>query len=97
MYNKGLICVDFATGQRRYRAEEIGKISITWAEGLLYCLDNDGEMLLVRPSPEKAEVVSRFKIPRADTEPTLSHPVVCGGRLYVRHLEQVLVYDISRK
>lgn len=97
MYNKGLICVDVSTGRRLYRAEEIGKVSITWAEGMLYCLDNDGDVLLVRPAPEGARVVSRFALPREDKENTLAHPVVCGGRLYLRHLDNLYVYDVAAR
>jgi len=94
LYNKGLLCVAFATGQVRYRAEAIGKVSLTWADGLLYCLDNDGEMLLVKATPEEAKIVSRFKLPRRDTDHTLTHPVICGGRLYLRQLDQLFAYDI---
>ena len=94
LYNKGLVCVEFATGKVRYRAEAIGKVSLTWADGLLYCFDNDGEMLLVKADSRAATVVSRFKIPKTDNEHTLTHPVVCGGRLYLRHLDDLLAYDI---
>lgn len=95
LYNKGLLCVEFATGKVRYQAKEIGKVSVTHADGLLYCYDNDGEMLLVNATPEAASIVSRFKVPRAETtEHTLTHPVVCEGRLYLRHLDELFAYDI---
>jgi outer membrane protein assembly factor BamB len=95
LYNKGLLCVEFATGKVRYQAKEIGKVSLTYAEGLLYCLDNDGEMLLVKATPDEAKVVSRFPLPRQGNDPTLTHPVVCGGRLYLRHLDDLFAYDIQ--
>ena len=94
LYNKGLICVDFATGQKCYRAEEIGKVSVTYADGHLYCFGNDGEMMLVKISPQAAQIVSRFTIPRNDNVHTLAHPVICDGKLYLRHLDDLLVYDI---
>lgn len=94
LYNKGLLCVEFSSGKVKYRAEEIGKVSITWAEGLLYCFDNDGEMLLVKATPQAASIISRFKIPKEDNEPALTHPVVCRGRLYLRHLGDLFAYDI---
>ena len=97
LYNKGLFCTDFTTGNRRYKAEEIGKVSVTSAEGFLYCLGNEGDMMLVQATPEKAEIVSTFPLPRPDKEPTLSHPVICGGRLYLRHLGELYVYDIGAK
>ncbi len=95
LYNKGLLCVEFATGKIRYQAKEIGKVSLTQADGLLYCYDNDGEMLLVDATPEQATIVSRFKVPRIETtEHTLTHPVVCEGRLYLRHLDELFAYEI---
>jgi outer membrane protein assembly factor BamB len=94
LYNKGLLCVEFATGKIRYQAEEIGKVSLTWAEDRLYCFGNEGEMMLVQATPERATIVSRFPFPRTDREPTLTHPVVCGGRLYLRHLNDLCAYDI---
>lgn len=94
MYNKGLICVNFATGQKQYRAEEIGKVSVTYADGHLYCFGNDGEMMLVKASPQSARIVSRFTIPRNDNAHTLAHPVICDGRLYLRHLDDLLVYEV---
>jgi outer membrane protein assembly factor BamB len=69
-------------------------VSLTWADGLLDCFDNDGEMLLVTATPQAASIVSRFKIPKSDNENTLTHPVVCGGRLYLRHLGHLFAYDI---
>ncbi len=94
MYNKGLICAEFSTGKIKYRAEEIGKVSVTYADGLLYCFDNDGEMLLVNATPQAAKIVSRFPIPKTDKEHTLSHPVICNGTLYLRHLKDLFAYDI---
>jgi outer membrane protein assembly factor BamB len=94
MYNKGLVCVEFATGKVQYRAEEIGKVSLTWADGLLYCFDNDGDMLLVKVTSEAATIISRFTVPRKGNDHTLTHPVVCGGRLYLRHHDDLFAYDV---
>ncbi len=97
LYNKGLFCTELSSGRQLYRAAEIGKVSVTAAEGLLYCFGNDGEMMLVNATPRKAEIAGKFMLPRQDKEPTLAHPVVCGGRLYLRHLEGLYVYDIRAR
>lgn len=94
LYKKGLMCVDFATGKTRYNAREIGKVSVTYADGLLYCLGNDASMALVEVTSQEAKVHSRFEPPWSNKPPCLSHPVVCGGRLYIRHLNELLAYDI---
>jgi outer membrane protein assembly factor BamB len=97
LYGRGLLCVDFATGDIVYNAKEIGKVSITYADNRLYCLGNDCSMTLVDVSPKEARVVSKFQPPWKNKPPCLSHPVVCGGRLYIRHLDDLLVYDIRAK
>ena len=97
LYNKGLICANYASGNRAYKATEIGKVSLAYADGLLYCFGNDGEMMLVDATPRAATIISQFKIPRQDEANTLAHPVVCGGRLYLRHLNDLLAYDVRAK
>jgi outer membrane protein assembly factor BamB len=94
LFNKGLHCVEFATGSVLYTAREIGKTSVTFADGLLYCLGNEGDVMLVKVTPQAATIVSRFKLSREDKSPVLSHPVVCEGRLYLRHLDDLWAYDI---
>ncbi|MFC1806368.1 PQQ-binding-like beta-propeller repeat protein, partial [Planctomycetota bacterium] len=94
LYHKGLLCVEFATGKTVYRAESIGKVSITWADGLLYCIDQKGKVMLVAASPREARVVSHFTIPWEHKDQSLAHPVVCGGRLYIRHAHNLFAYDV---
>jgi outer membrane protein assembly factor BamB len=94
LYQRGLMCVEHATGKTRYNARDIGKVSITYAEGLLYCLGNDATMALVAVSPQQATGISRFTPPWSNPPPCLTHPVVCGGRLYLRHLNELLVYKV---
>jgi len=95
LYHKGLLCVEFATGKTVYRAEALGKVSTTWAEGLLYCIDQDGMTSLVNAGPQEAGIISRFKIPWEAKDQSLAHPVVCGGRLYLRHDKNLFAYDVS--
>jgi len=94
LYKRGLMCVEFATGKTMYNALEIGKVSVTYAEGLLYCLGNDCSMSLVDVTPQRGKIISKFMPPWEEKPPCLSHPVVCGGRLYLRHLNELLAYDI---
>lgn len=91
---KRFFCVDFHTGETKYSTNELGKISITYADGMLYCLDNRRKMSLVKPTPQGFEIVSQFLLPRGNEGPSLCHPVVYGGRLYVRHDQSLWVYDI---
>lgn len=97
LYERGLMCVEFATGKKAYNAREIGKVSVTYADGRLYCLGNDASMALVDVSPQRAVVKGKFAPPWKNPAPCLSHPVVCGGRLYIRHLDELMAYDVKAR
>jgi len=97
LFKKGLVCVEFATGRTMYKASEIGKTSVTYADGRLYCFGNDGSMALVDATPQQAELISKFTPAWSEKPPCLSHPVVCGGRLHIRHLNSLFVYDVRAK
>jgi len=91
------MCVDWKTGETRYEGgRNIGKGSLTWAEGLIYFLNEKGDVLLIRPNPEKYDVVSQFALPEGGEGPTWAHPIVCGKRLYIRHGTFLYCYDIAR-
>ena len=90
--SKGWFCLDFMTGRQVWKAN--GKGSLTYADGMLYCLEETGTMVLVRATPEKHEIVSSFAVPKGGRGPHWAHPVVCGGRLYIRHADKLFAYDI---
>ena len=91
----GWFCLDFMTGKPAWRAK--GKGSLTWADGMLYCMEERGTMALVRATPERHQVVSSFALPTGGRGLYWAHPVVCGGRLYVRHADRLFAYDIRAK
>jgi len=90
--SRGWQCLDFETGRQRWQAP--GKGSLTYAEGYLYCLDERGILSLVRATPEMWDEVSSFRLLSGGRGQYWAHPVVCGGRLYVRHGERLFAYDI---
>jgi hypothetical protein len=94
-FNKGKwICLDVNTGGHTYAEVGVGKGSLTYADGMLYTLSERGTMGLVPATPTEHKVVSRFQLPPGGVGPSWAHPVVCGGRLYVRHGEFLYAYDV---
>jgi len=89
---RGWFCLDFMTGKPAWNAP--GKGSLTYADGLLYCLDERGTMALVEATPKEHRVVSSFRVPSGGRGLYWAHPVVCGGRLYIRHDDSLFAYDI---
>lgn len=88
------ICLDWKTGRLAYVERGVGKGSLTAAEGMLYTLGERGVMGLVRATPERHQTISRFRVPKGGRGPVWAHPVVCGGRLYIRHGDFLYAYDV---
>lgn len=92
--NSKWICLDWKTGEMKYAERGVGKGSPTCAEGMLYTLSEKRDMGLVQATPDGHEVISEFKTPSGPEGPTWAHPVVCGGRLYIRHSDKLYAYDV---
>ena len=88
-----LVCLDWKTGRRTYM-DKCVEVSLTYADGMLYALSIDGVMGLVQPTPFGHKLVSHFKIPKGGKGKSWAHPVVCGGRLYIRHGEFLYAYRL---
>jgi outer membrane protein assembly factor BamB len=88
------MCLDWASGEVMYEKNWLGKGSLTYADGMLYCYAEKGTVALVKTSPEGFDVISSFKVTKGDDE-HWAHPVICGGRLYVRHGNTLMAYDIK--
>ena len=88
-------CVEFKTGRLMWQDAGVGKGgSVIYADGMLYCYSEDGTVGLVRPSAEKCQVISTFKVPLGDGT-HWAHPVVAAGRLFIRHGNALMCYDIG--
>ncbi len=96
-FNRGnWICLDWKTGELKYKERGVGKGSLTLADGMLYLMSERGQVGLVRATPEAHEVINKFKLPRGGRGPTWAHPVVIGGRLYLRHGDFLFAYNVAK-
>ena len=91
------VCLDMKTGDVMYKADGVGKGSLTFADGMLYTYSERGVVGLVKATPEGHDVISQFQIPKGGKGPAWAHPVVCGRRLYLRHGNFLYCYDIRGK
>jgi len=92
---RGWFCLDFMTGRKLWQAA--GKGALTYADGKLYCVEEKGTVSLVTCTPEKRDVAGSFFLPEGGKGLYWAHPVVCGGRLYVRHADRLFAYDVRGK
>jgi outer membrane protein assembly factor BamB len=91
-------CAELTTGKvlwvRGREGRGSGSASVTYADGKLYFLYEDGVIALVEPSPEGYKEVSAFKLP-GNGGRAWAHPVVVGGKMYLRWGDSLLCYDVS--
>jgi outer membrane protein assembly factor BamB len=89
------VCLDWDTGKVMYETEWENKGSVIYADGMMYCYDEKkGNLALVKPTPEKFEVVSSFVIAKGDGM-HWGHPAISNGVLYVRHGNALMAYNIK--
>ena len=91
------VCLDWATGETKWTDRGIGKGSLTYADGMLYLLNENRLVGLAKPSPAGHEVISQFRLPEGGSGSSWAHPVVCGGRLYLRHADRLFAYDVRSR
>jgi hypothetical protein len=91
---RGWFCLDFMTGKQMWKAREKG--SLFYADNMFYFLEEKGTMKLVKATPEHYDEVSSFKVPDGGEGMYWAHPVVCGGRLYIRHADKLFAYNVRR-
>lgn len=87
------MCLDLETGEEKWTEKGIGPGSITWADGMLYLFsERRGEAALAICTPEGFQLRGRFRV--AGTGKSWAHPVVSGGRLYLRYDTTLYCFDI---
>jgi outer membrane protein assembly factor BamB len=91
------ICVDWTTGKTMWITDWNNKGSVIAADGMLYIFEEkNGNVGLVKPSGEKLDVVSSFRLPGGEG-PAWAHPVIDKGRLFVRRGDYMAVYSVKAK
>ena len=73
-----------------------GKASIVYADGHLYVRSERGPIALVEVNPERYIEKGQFAQPERSKQNAWAHPVVAGGRLYIRDQGVLLCYNVKR-
>jgi outer membrane protein assembly factor BamB len=96
--NGNWCCIDWKTGKKMWEEPWKCKGSIISAEGMLYIYDEkNGNVGLVKATPEKFDLISSFKVTLGKTGPFWAHPVIRNGVLYLRHTNALMAYAIKAK
>jgi len=91
----GLVCIDFKTGQTKWQNRCVGKGSVAAADGCLYVRSEKGPVALVEATPTAYREIGRFDQPDRSGKNAWPHPVIAGGRLYLRDWNVLLCYDVK--
>jgi outer membrane protein assembly factor BamB len=91
-----LTAMNFDSGAVAWRDRSVGKGSLVYADGHLYAFSENGVVGLVEATPTGYHEKGRFRI-QQDSLPTWTHPVVAGGRLYLRDQNTIYAYDVRQK
>ena len=86
-----LAAVDVNTGDLKWKGGRYGYGQLLLAGGRLIVLTEDGDLALVRATPEKHEELARFHVLDGKT---WNVPAIAGGYLLVRNLAEMAAFDL---
>jgi outer membrane protein assembly factor BamB len=95
------MCIDFESGETRFQSSPLESSykskngCLTYADGMFYLYADNGNMVLAKPTEDSLEVAGRLAIEDPGERPTWAHPVVFGGRLYVRSGDTLRSYRVA--
>jgi len=92
--NRAWQCIDWETGEQKYSSAKIGKGVVIYADGMLYCYTERGELALVKADPSGFQLISKTKVVFG-SEQHWAHPSIYNGVLYVRHGKSLIAYKIK--
>ena len=86
-----LAAVDAATGEQKWKGGRYGYGQLLLADGHLIVLTEDGELVLVRATPERHVELARFQVLNGKT---WNPPAMAGGYLLIRNLAEMAAFDL---
>jgi outer membrane protein assembly factor BamB len=91
-------CVELESGKIAWggnqRGPGSGSAAITYADGNLVFRYESGEVALIEATPDAYQLKGHFKPDYISRNPCWAHPVVIGGRLYLRDQDKLMCYDV---
>ena len=92
--NREWRCLDWNTGKEMYVSSAIGKGVVIYADGMLYCYSERGELALVKADPDSFTVSGKTRVTHG-SEQHWAHPVIYDGVLYLRHGRALIAYKVK--
>jgi prepilin-type processing-associated H-X9-DG protein len=90
--------MEFLTGRdvwRPGRGPGSGSAAVAFADGHLYFRYENGVMALIEATPAEYRLKGEFRIAIQNGK-SWPHPVIAGGRLYLRDQSELVCYDVRK-
>ncbi len=87
-------CINLKTGENTYISTELAKGVVIYADGMLYCYSEKGELAMVKAEPAAFTVAGKTKV-TLGTDQHWAHPMIYKGVLYLRHGNTLIAYKIK--
>ncbi len=87
-----LTCLNAATGERKWKDGRYGYGQLLLARGHLIILSGDGELALVKATPDRYDEVARFQAIKGKT---WNHPAIADGKIFVRNSQEMASFQVS--
>lgn len=88
-----LACLDAATGELKWKGGRYGYGQVMLASGHLVVLTEQGELALVRATPERHVELTRFPVLEGKT---WNHPAMSDGFLLIRNINEMAAFDLRK-
>lgn len=93
-HSGGWSCLDLKTGEQLWEERAVGKGSLCFADGMLYLFsETAGVAGLATCSPQGLELKGQMQVDGSGR--SWAHPVVVGGRLYLRYAGNLYCFDVA--
>jgi outer membrane protein assembly factor BamB len=88
-------CVELQTGTEKWSTGLIGWGTLAPVDGYLLCQDIAGSLFLVQPDPKAFLKVTEMRAALGEVRnPVWTVPTIANGKLYLRHMQRLICYDL---
>jgi outer membrane protein assembly factor BamB len=87
-----ITAIEIASGKIYWQERSISKASFIWADRKLITLGQDGDLMLVAPSPQGLKVLAKAPLL---TSTAWTPPSLVGTRLYLRDRKSLMAVDLG--
>jgi outer membrane protein assembly factor BamB len=92
--SRGWKALNWETGEQHYDSTNVGTGAVIYADGMLYCYSQRGELAMVPANPHEFKPAGLAQV-RLGSDQHWAHPVINKGRLFIRHGNVLIAYKLK--